>query len=256
MNTQMPPGAIVTRDDPQMLVRLLSRMLDVSEHNEGEILLSDIIRLGHDCGYYGQIPLLCQSLISQGFLTRNENGTYGIYEFNRSAIQQFRIEFDPQFFSEHLSVAERSAILSKIAAGSDAGRTALRIARLLSDLQREFQSLGMLKLRNADEIAKHATTHFIDSDRAWWLLERKDACIERAFKLKPSVSFGGLGAFALAINDAHKAHEKLLEVTEKLEQEYDILHHLTQDEEMIKTMRQLGNILDRLIESFIKADIL
>ena len=34
MNTQMPPGAIVTRDDPQMLVRLLSRMLDVSEHNE------------------------------------------------------------------------------------------------------------------------------------------------------------------------------------------------------------------------------
>ncbi len=257
MNTESHPRAIVARDDPRILTRLLSSLLDLADRNhEKAIVFSDVIRLAHECGYTDPLPWICRELVVQGFLSKQASGIYSISETNRRAIRQFQMEFDPLYANTHLSDAEQRALLSDIASGSDTGRSVLRITRLLSALQQEFSLLGVLKMRNRESIAKHAAAHILDSDRAQWMMERQDLCLERAFRLKPSVSFGGLGAFALAIKDAKDTHDALFELTEKLEEEYSALTALAQDEEMIKAMELIGNVFDRLMQAFIKAETL
>ncbi|MBP5993753.1 MAG: hypothetical protein KA731_02485 [Candidatus Moranbacteria bacterium] len=257
MNTESRPRAIVTRDDPLILIRLLSSLVDLADRDhEKAIIFADIIRLAHECGYADPLSWICRELVVQGFLSKHANGIYSISETNRQAIRQFQMEFDPLYANTHLSDAEQRALLSDIASGSDTGRAVLRITRLFAALQQEFSSLGTLKRRNQEAIAQHAAAHILDSDRAQWMMERQDLCLERAFKLRPAASFGGLGAFALAISDAKEAHDTLLELTEKLEQEYSALTALAQDEEMIKAMELISNIFDRLIQAFIKAEVL
>lgn len=257
MHAQSHPGTIVARDDPLTLIRLLSSLIDLTDRNhERAIIFSDIIRLAHECGYTDPLPWICRELVVQGFLSKHANGIYSISETNRQAIRQFQMEFDPLYAGTHLSDAEQRAILSDIASGSDTGRAVLRITRLLAALQQEFSLLSVLKRRNQESIARHAAAHIVDSDRVQWMMERQDLCIELAFKLRPSASFGGLGAFALAINDAKEVHATLIELTEKLEQEYSALTDLAQDEEMIKAMELISNIFDRLIQAFIKAEVL
>lgn len=257
MTTVHTSGGLVPRDDTSLLVSLLYRLLDLADRNyEKVIIFADIIRLAHECGYADPMPSICRDLIAHGFLSKSADGIYSISEMNRRAIRQFQMESDPLYASNHLSDAEQQAILSDVAIGSDAGRTVLRITRLFAALQKEFASLGALKVRNKEAIAKHAAAHIIDSDRAQWMMERQDRYLERAFKLRPSVSFGGLGAFALAIRDVKDSYDTLCELTEKLEEEYSTLTTLTQDEEMIKTMEQIGSVFDRLIQAFIKAETL
>jgi len=257
MNTYGPSGAIVARDDPLLLTRLLSSLLDLADRNyEKAIIFSDIIRLAHECGYTDPLPWICRELVVQGFLSKHANGIYSISEMNRQAIRQFQMEFDPLYAGTHLSDAEQQALLSDIASGSDTGRAVLRITRLLAALQQEFSMLSVLRRRNQESIARHAAAHILDSDRAQWMMERQDLCIERAFRLRPSASFGGLGAFALAIMDAKEVHIALTELTEKLEEEYLALTALAQDEEMIRAMELISNIFDRLMQAFIKAEVL
>lgn len=257
MTTARLSKALAPNDDSSLLVSLLYRLLDLADRNhEKAIIFADIIRLAHECGYADPMPSICRDLIARGFLSKNADGIYSISEMNRRAIRQFQMEFDPLYASNHLSDTEQRAILSDVAIGSETGRTVLRITRLFAALQKEFASLSALKAKNRVAIAEHATAHIVDSDRAQWMMERQDRSLERAFRLKPSVSFGGLGAFALAIRDAKDSHDALIELTEKLEEEYSTLTALAQDEEMIKAMEQIGNIFDRLIQSFIQAEVL
>lgn len=229
----------------------LSQMLELMEQQDGILSLSDIIRLANKCGYSDDLYLaLCRNLVAWKFITKQYEETYSIDEDNRRAIRKFLPAYNPPAIRRQLSAEERLATFSDMAPGSDANRLALRISRLLGELNNGFASLGAIKRRNQSDLQDLTIDLSIDSDRAQQIMELEDHYTTRTIEL--GIASGGpdtsSGALAAAIRNAEEERKKLAVVMERLKYERETLRLLAQDQALINHMEKLNDLFRSLLE--------
>jgi hypothetical protein len=143
------------RDDPQALGLLLLDILQATRRNDGRISESEIATAARNLGHRGPLSSVFALLLAQGFLSR-EDEQYIITETNSAAINQFNLEYEEPSPSPCLSENEKMLLFESIGVnGSEVGRLALRVDRLIAELNEELSLVSVLRDRNRQSTLKN-----------------------------------------------------------------------------------------------------
>jgi hypothetical protein len=239
------------QDDPQALGLLLLEILEMTRRNNRDISASEISMAAKNLGYRGSFPAVFDLLLAQGFLSRSKNGRYAITGTNDAAIRRFNLEYEVLFASPCLSESERTLLFESIGInGTGPERMALRVARLLAELNQELSSVSLLRLRNLESISRHEATLAIGLQRLPWLIEMTNKTLIKADDLHEK----GISEFASMLDRASALHERTLSLIDLQAKNEELLHQLARDEEILILLEQVRVFLRSFTAVILKAE--